>query len=90
MTNIEQTNKLQTLLDFLDELERHHLHFKLERHRSEAIMVLVAVPGERWEVEFFADGEIEVEIFRSTESGVVGGDEAQASLRHLLDDFGEL
>ena len=53
-------------------------------------MVLVAVPGERWEVEFFADGEIEVEIFRSTESGVVGGDEAQASLRHLLDDFGEL
>ena len=90
MTNIEQINRLQTLLDFLDELERHHLHFKLERHRSETIMVLVNVPGERWEVEFFGDGEIEVEVFRSSENGVVGGDEAQAALRHLIDDIGEL
>ena len=26
-------------------------------------MVLLAVPGERWEVEFFADGSVEVEVF---------------------------
>jgi len=28
-------------------------------------MVQVALPGERWEVEFFEDREPEVEIFRS-------------------------
>jgi len=28
-------------------------------------MVEVAVPGERWEVEFLKDGSVEVEIFRS-------------------------
>jgi len=32
-------------------------------------MVLIAVPGERWEVEFFADGRIEFESF-SDSSGV--------------------
>lgn len=28
-------------------------------------MVEIAVPGQRWEVEFFADGNIEVEKFIS-------------------------
>jgi hypothetical protein len=28
-------------------------------------MVDVAVPGQRWEVEFFADGSIEREVFES-------------------------
>ena len=26
-------------------------------------MVSVSIPGERWEVEFMSDGEVEVEIF---------------------------
>jgi hypothetical protein len=89
MTSAEQTNSLQKLLGFLDELERHKIFFRLERARSEAIMVRVDVPGERWEIEFFADGEVEVETFRSTESGVVGGSEAQVALRRLLTDFAD-
>ena len=28
-------------------------------------MFTIAVPGERWEVEFFSDGSIEVEVFLS-------------------------
>jgi hypothetical protein len=28
-------------------------------------MVGVTVPGERWEIEFMADGEVEIEIFKS-------------------------
>jgi hypothetical protein len=28
-------------------------------------MVQIAVPGERWEVEFLNDGSVDVEIFRS-------------------------
>jgi hypothetical protein len=89
MTSAEQTNSLQKLLEFLDELERHKIYFRLERDRSEAIMVRVDVPGERWEIEFFADGEVEVETFRSTSSGVVGGSEAQVALKRLLTDFAD-
>ena len=87
MMSTDGTNSLQNLLEFLDELERHKIYFRLERVRSEAIMVRVDVPGERWEVEFFADGEVEVEIFRTTESGVVGGIAAEAALRRLFTDF---
>src|SRR6185312_10278911 len=83
----KQINSLQKLLNFLDELEKQKIYFFLERNRSEAIMVRVDVPGQRWEIEFFADGEIEVEIFRSTKDGVIGGSEAQEALKHLLADF---
>ncbi|MCG8461226.1 MAG: hypothetical protein MI919_33485 [Holophagales bacterium] len=89
MTSTKERNSLQKLLDFLQELERHKIFFRLECVRSEAIMVRVDVPGERWEVELFADGEVEVETFRSTESGVVGGSEARAALKRLLTDFGD-
>jgi hypothetical protein len=33
--------------------------------RPEALTVHVAVPGERWEIEFTEAGEVEIEIFRS-------------------------
>ncbi len=54
-----------TIFQFLQELEAHHVPFRLERVR-ETVMVTLAVPGERWEVEFFDDGSVEVERFRST------------------------
>lgn len=28
-------------------------------------LLLVSVPGERWEIEFLEDGQVEVEIFQS-------------------------
>jgi hypothetical protein len=37
-------------------------------------MVEVAVPGERWEVEFLSDGSVDVERFVST--GTVCGEDA--------------
>jgi len=89
MSSAEPPNHLKTLLDFLDQLEVHKIFFCLERNRSEAIMVRVDVPGEHWEVEFFADGETEVEIFRTTDSGVIGGSEAQTALKRLLADFAD-
>jgi hypothetical protein len=77
-------NPLEKLLDFLSQLDRHKIFFKLTRIRDEAIMVEIAVPGERWEVEFFGDGRVEVEVFKSP--GVTGGEE---ELERLLRDFGE-
>ncbi len=50
---------------FLSELEREGINYALAHNRDEAIMVDVAVPGERWEIEFFADGSVEIERFVS-------------------------
>ena len=61
-------SSLQTLLQFLVELEKRSISYRLEHSRSETIMVSIAVPGELWEVEFFDDGNIEIEVF-----GSVGG-----------------
>jgi hypothetical protein len=55
----------QHLTTFLRHLERGKIHYTLQSHRDEAIMVTVTVPGERWEVEFLADGSVEVERFVS-------------------------
>ena len=35
-------------------------------------MALIAIPGERWEVEFFANGHVEVETFLSNPNGMEG------------------
>ena len=78
-------NPLQKLLDFLSELDGRKIHYRLSRARSEAIMVEIAVPGERWEVEFFADGDFEVEVFGPS-PGIVGGEEA---LKRLFDEFSD-
>ncbi|MEO5773922.1 MAG: hypothetical protein ABIQ32_07380 [Sphingomicrobium sp.] len=54
-----------TLHAFLRELDETGTHYSLSSVREAAVMVHVALPGERWEVEFFEDREPEVEIFRS-------------------------
>ncbi len=63
---MSRKNSFQKLLDFLDRLEDEGLWYRLDHFRPETICVCVDVPGERWEVEFFADGHIEFERFRSS------------------------
>ena len=53
------------LLSFLNELRAGKIHYRLDQYRDDAIMVEVAVPGERWEIEFLDDGTVEAEVFRS-------------------------
>jgi hypothetical protein len=81
LESLTEVNALQKLLDFLAELEKRKIAFKLNCIRD-AIMVMIDVPGERWEVEFFADGNIEVEVFRSVAG--VGGEE---ELNRLFAEF---
>jgi hypothetical protein len=69
---------LSRLMEFLADLERHGLHYTLASSREEAVMVEVATPGIRWEVEFFTSGDIEVERF--TSDGHIGGEELLAEL----------
>lgn len=77
-------NSLQKLLDFLGALEAKNIYFKLDRCRNEAIMVRVDVPGERWEVEFFADGRVEIEVFKSG-----GSIESELALEQLFAIHGD-
>lgn len=55
---------MNVLIEFLNELDDRKIYYRLNKVRD-SIMVEIAVPGQRWEVEFFADGSIEVEKFIS-------------------------
>ena len=52
------------LFHFLDLLEARKIYFSLNRIRD-SILVEIAVPGQRWEVEFLPDGSIQIEKFLS-------------------------
>jgi hypothetical protein len=58
-------NAMEKLLIFLGKLEKMKIFYRLSHPREETIMVEIAVPGERWEVEYFSDGAVEVEVFTS-------------------------
>jgi hypothetical protein len=60
-----KNNQFSKILEFLQKIDKAKIAFDLRRSRVDAIMVKINVPGERWEVEFLQDGEIEVERFRS-------------------------
>ncbi len=72
-------NAMQKLLAFVNELDRRRIHRRLASVR-EAVMVEVHVPGARWEVEFFADGHVEVEVFKSA-GGVLSHAESESALQ---------
>jgi len=55
---------MKNLVEFLNRLEKAKIYYKLDKVNDEFIMVEVAVPGQRWEVEFSTD-EVRVEKFLS-------------------------
>ena len=55
---------MNKLISFLDKLEENKIYYRLNKIRD-SILVEIAVPGERWEVEFFGDEHIEIEKFIS-------------------------
>ena len=68
------------VFSFLRALDEASIHYGLGSFRPGALCVEISVPGERWEVEFLEDGDVWVEVFRS--SGDIGG-------RELLEDLFE-
>lgn len=77
-------NSLQKLLDFLQELDERSIFYTLTSVRSDAIMVEIAVPGAHWEVEFFADCHVEVEVF-----GKSSGIEGEEALTRLFEEHSD-
>lgn len=75
---------MNKLLDFLCKLDKAKIHYTLEHNRDETIMVLITVPGERWELEFFAEEEVEVEIFKSS-----GKIHDESELERLFKEFSD-
>ena len=53
---------MSDLLDFLQKLEDNDIYYRLNKVRDSS-MVEIAIPGQRWEVEFMRDGEVQVEKF---------------------------
>ncbi len=76
---------MEKLLDFLSELSKRNIFYSLSTIRPDAIMVEIAVPGERWEVEFFADGHLEVETFIANPIGIEGED----AIKRLFNNFSD-
>lgn len=60
--NVPVFDRLIGLLNRLDDAKIHHT---LRHSRYDAIMITANVPGERWEIEFLLDGDVDVEVFRS-------------------------
>lgn len=77
-----ETRKLH---DFLNKLEERKIYYKLNKVRSESIMVEIAVPGQRWEVEFMDDGSIEIEKFMSDGDALYD----EKELEYLFENFSE-
>ena len=72
------------LLSFCAALEQRRARYDVLVVRPDAVMVSLAVPGERWEIEFFTDGRVEVERFVSQ-----GVEERATAVEDVLRFFDE-
>ena len=77
-------DRFDKLLNFIRRLEEAKIYYQLASHRDDAISVIVTVPGQRWEVDFLADGDVDVERFVST-----GDIDDESALKELFEKFAE-
>ena len=56
--------KICDFIEFLDKLEKNKIYYRLNKIRD-SVLIEIVVPGQRWEVEFMADGTIEIEKYLS-------------------------
>jgi hypothetical protein len=73
-----------TAHELIAQLTASKIHFTMTSVREDAIMFLITVPGERWEVEVYPDGHLEIETFGNS-SGVLG----EAKLADLFERFSD-
>jgi hypothetical protein len=74
---------MKKLLDFCKALNERRVPYDLKSIREGSVMVCVVVPGEYWEIEFFADDSLEIERFIS--QGVASA--KKADLEQILELF---
>src|SRR5437867_3080907 len=62
---MSSSNQFSRLLALLQRLDESRVSYRMEHSRDDAIMVLAYAPGEYWEIEFTADGDVDIERYRS-------------------------
>ena len=72
------TTVFTTFVAFLEKLDHQRVSYTVAHNREDTVTVFVALPGERWEIEFLSDGSIEIEKFLS--SGEIHGAESLGEL----------
>jgi hypothetical protein len=55
----------ERVLDFLNRLDEAHTFYALGHTRPNSLMVSIFLPGWHWEVEFMANGSVDVERYAS-------------------------
>lgn len=74
---------MKQLIELLNQLEERRIYYRLNKVRD-SIMVEAAIPGQRWEIEFFDDGHVEIEKFIS-DGTMYGADE----MNRLFEEFSD-
>lgn len=77
-------DQFHVLFDFTKKFEESNIYYSIKKNREDAVSIEAVVPGQRWEIDFLINGEIEIEIFRS--DGKIFGKEKMAE---LLNNFSE-
>ena len=69
-------NPMERMCDFLGHLNEEHIAYRIQMTSecADSILVEIAIPGERWEVNLYTDGNVFVEKFVGT-GEVFGADE---------------
>ena len=70
-----------TLYSLLRLLDEQRLWYRIDRHRSESVMITVTIVGERLEIDVFEDGHVEFSRFRGNEDVESDADELDQIIR---------
>ena len=65
-------------------LEREIIHYRLDRHRDDTILITVTLVGERIEIDVFEDGRVQYSRFRGDE----GVESDLPALETVLREYG--
>jgi hypothetical protein len=77
-------NQFDKMLAFLERLNAAEISYTMEHSRDDAIMITAFAPGEYWEIEFIANGDVDIERYRS--DGHIADESVLAELFALCSD----
>jgi hypothetical protein len=64
-SNAGKQDQFQKLMSFLNRLQEAKISYRISERLYDAMHVNAESPSERWEVDFFLDGDVYVERLRS-------------------------
>ena len=56
---------MDKVLALLNRLQEALIFYTVAHNQEDAISIQVVVPGQRWEIDFYLDGTVDIEIFKS-------------------------